>query len=434
MSDDDTHKEDSTDPQKQPRPTPPPGVEPEDDPSKAETRPFARTPKWLQVERERARDKSETRPLAGINPEQLSQQMPRTTPPPEKEMPPPIATTAKKKKRRSGCITALAVLGGIFLILLLLFSFAMYQMGGAFARLGSTGGPYGTPTWHEEVVAAGKGERKIAVIDVKGIIIYDAGPFDVASASMIINQLLYAKEDPKVAAIIIDMNTPGGEVTASDEIHHAIRAVRASGKPVITCMHAMGASGGYFVAAGSDYIIANRLTITGSIGVIVGTLNYSGLFERYGLESEIYTSGELKAFLHGGTKRTAEEKQLVQDLVMQNYREFAAIVAEGRDAYATQQEVLQSPFADGRILTGAEAMKLKLVDQLGYFQDSIDKAREFAGILDAPVVRYRASRSISDFLFSMQNNGNLNLRSLLPSFWRHLQPGCLYYLAPNTVH
>ena len=274
--------------------------------------------------------------------------------------------------------------------------------------------------------------EKIAVINVKGVIVSSAH-LDAASAQVIIRQLTRARKDPKVVAVVLDMNTPGGEVTASDEIYHHVRNVRAAGKPVITCMRSVGASGGYMVAAGTDHIIAHRLTMTGSIGVIIGTLNYAELFKKIGLDAEIYKSGRMKDMLNGARQRTELEKRYVDNLVESTFQEFVAVVAENRPRFSSRDAVLNAPFADGRILLGQQAYDAGLVDQLGYFEHALQKAKELAGAPAAAVVRYRREIGIGDLLLSFGSRSRSGLRNLLPPEQRLVLPGRLYYLMPAVV-
>lgn len=339
----------------------------------------------------------------------------------------------KPPKKGRGCLIAVIVVCVLCLILIALGGVALSSLAAAIPSAENLAGT-GDGRIREEVIAgakAGSG-KKIAVIDIKGMIVSEA-TFEGAGTRTVCKQLKMARQDKSVVAVILDMNTPGGGVTASDEIYRAVRKVSAQGKPVVTCMHAVGASGGYMVAAGSDYIIANRLTLTGSIGVIVGTINYAGLFERFGLESEIYKSGELKDLLHGGRKRTEAEKALVEQLVTENFREFAQIVADGRDRFASVQDVLNAEFADGRVLTGRQALEAGLVDELGYLDDAVDKAKKLAGAPGAKVVRYRRSLRLSDVLFAVRSKEISGLRSILPLEARLVKPGRLYYLLPSVL-
>jgi len=275
-------------------------------------------------------------------------------------------------------------------------------------------------------------ESKIAVIDVKGIILSE-GAFDMADSRRIAYELAAARKDPHVVAVILDMDTPGGEVTASDEIHRQVRLCSKDNKPVVTCMRSVGASGGYFIAAGSDWIVANRMTITGSIGVIIGTTNYTNLFSKIGLEAEVYKSGPMKDMLRGSRERTDMERAYVQGLVDETFREFATVVSNGRTRYDTPEDVMASEFGDGRIVSGAEAVRLGLVDQLGYFDDAVDKARELAKTPMVKVVRYRRPLRFADFLLGMRAQHSAGLRSLLPAEMAAVQPGRLYFLMPSAL-
>jgi protease-4 len=195
----------------------------------------------------------------------------------------------------------------------------------------------------------------------------------------------------------------------------------------------MGASGGYFIAAGSDWIVANRLTMTGSVGVIISTLNYKELFAKVGLDSEVYRSGDMKDMLNGARARRPDEMQYVQQLVNETFREFADVVAAGRERYETADDVINSSFGDGRILSGTHAAELGLVDQIGYFEDAVAKARELAGVFDAKVVRYRRALKLTDILFSMKAQKSLELRSVLPEEARSMKTGRMYFLAPTVA-
>jgi protease-4 len=198
-------------------------------------------------------------------------------------------------------------------------------------------------------------------------------------------------------------------------------------------MRSLGASGGYLVACGTDYILANRLTLTGSIGVIIGALNYAELFGKIGLRADIYKSGAMKDILNGSRQPTEAEKAYVQGLVDETFREFARLVAEGRDRYETADEVLRSPVGDGRILTGRQALDFGLVDGLGYFEDAVAKAKELAEVEDARVIRYRRLSRWAEMLFAMQGGRGTGLDALVPREVGMLRPGRLYYLMPTAV-
>jgi len=163
-------------------------------------------------------------------------------------------------------------------------------------------------------------------------------------------------------------------------------------------MNSMAASGGYYIASGCKPIIANKLTLTGSIGVIISTYNYRGLFEKIGMKSEVYTSGKMKDMLNGARERTPEEIALVQTLVNNTYSEFIEIVSRSRNIPV--EKIRNSIIGDGRVFDGKQALALGLVDSLGYFRDAVAVAARAANLEKGTytVVRYQEPFSFSKFL------------------------------------
>ena len=162
----------------------------------------------------------------------------------------------------------------------------------------------------QTVIQEGDSEETIAVISVNGLITRQDN-YSVASSRRICKVLRGAASDSKVKAILIDMDTPGGEVTAADEIHTEIRKIKAEHPklPILTCMHSMGASGGYYIAAATDYIVANQHTFTGSIGVIMSTVNASELMQKIGLQQVTFCSGNMKDMLSMSRPVSEKEKE-----------------------------------------------------------------------------------------------------------------------------
>ncbi|MBT7302059.1 MAG: signal peptide peptidase SppA [Victivallales bacterium] len=272
--------------------------------------------------------------------------------------------------------------------------------------------------------------RKIALIGVKGVILSRSGR-GFTNAGRIVAEIDQARLDRAVVAVILDLDTPGGEVTASDEIHRAVQRCRKR-KPVVSCMRSLAASGGYYVAAGSDWIVANRHTLTGSIGVLINSLNYAELMTRLGLKMETIKSGEMKDILSGSRPRTESEHQYMQELVQEAFHEFAAIVAAGREGYADVDAVLAADFADGRILTGRAAKEAGLVDQLGYLDDAVDKARELAGGGSAKLIRYRHRVPLSKLLLGLDAE-QVTPTALVPAELRAMRAGCLFAIWPRAL-
>ncbi|NQE04576.1 hypothetical protein C5S32_01780 [ANME-1 cluster archaeon GoMg1] len=201
--------------------------------------------------------------------------------------------------------------------------------------------------------------------------------FGLASgADDIARQIRRAGEDSSVKAIILRINSPGGSAAASQELHAEVCKAREKGKIVVASMSDVATSGGYYVACGADKIVANPGTITGSIGVIFSQLQYSELLERYGIRANVIKSGKYKDIGSPLRNMTAEERQILQDMIDDIYIQFVHAVAEGR--HMNESEVLE--LADGRIITGRQAKEMGLVDELGNFQDAVDLAVEMAEI------------------------------------------------------
>jgi len=193
---------------------------------------------------------------------------------------------------------------------------------------------------------------------------------------------------------VLEIDSPGGEVTASDEIYSAVVKTRDR-KPVVVYMDSLAASGGYYVSCGGKFLMANETTITGSIGVIIQTLNYEQLFNKVGLASVVFKSGKFKDMLNGARPITPEERDLVQNFIMKTYDKFLGIVAKERNL---QADLLRNTIADGRILSGKEAFEHKLIDGVGQLDDAFRKARELGNAPDAKVVKYGPPFSLSRFL------------------------------------
>ena len=294
---------------------------------------------------------------------------------------------------------------------------------------------------HLEDEGNGNTKDKVVQIDLEGVITGSSESSVLSSAGMDVDgvkrALEQAREDSTVKAIVLRVNSPGGEVTASDELYRAIKDTVTKGKkPVVVYMDAIAASGGYYLSCGASHIIANETTLTGSIGVIMETLNYSDAFNKLGLNTEVFKSGAFKDTLSGSRPMRDDEKAYVQSLVMQMYDKFVGIVSEARKI---PTDTLKTTLADGRVFTGEEALKDKLVDQLGYIEDAYAKARELGGAPDAMVVRYQKHSSLSELLFGASSalpkpGASTQIHvdvadQLLP----HLKPGCMYMLPAYMV-
>jgi protease IV len=294
--------------------------------------------------------------------------------------------------RRLGCLSVflfVALCASLFVNFVLMVA--------AFQRLAGVREAEPSPRFREILLQRGARASldKIAVITMRGLI-SSSLPGNV-SDSMVDDMraaLQQAREDNRVKAIVLEIDSPGGEVTASDAIYSALVRTRAR-KPVVVYMDSLAASGGYYVSCGGKFLMANETTITGSIGVIIQTLNYEQLFNKVGLASVVFKSGKFKDMLNGARPITPEERDLVQNFIMKTYDKFLGIVAKERNL---QADLLRNTIADGRILSGKEAFEHKLIDGLGELDDAFGKARELGNAPDAKVVKYGPPFSLSRFL------------------------------------
>jgi len=281
-------------------------------------------------------------------------------------------------------------------------------------------------TFEEIIVQDGEHSRqRIAVIPLRGIIAMgqpgDLGEDIVADFKRALDQ---ARHDDTVRAVVISVDSPGGEITASDVLYNALRDF-AKVKPAVVFFNSIGASGAYYTACGATKIMCNPTTFTGSIGVIISTLNYRDLFGKVGLEAVIFKSGKFKDMLNGAREMNEEERAYVQQLVMQSYERFLGIVATAR---GLDPAGLRDGVADGRILSGSDALDAKLVDSLGYIEDAYAAARDLGKAPGAQVIEYKRQIGFAD-LFSMfgQTRGP-EIRINLFEGAARLEPGRAYLL------
>ena len=281
----------------------------------------------------------------------------------------------------------------------------------------------------EQIVRDG-GSDKIAHIDLEGIITASANRAGTSMVDEFARRLDAAVEDNRVKAIVIRINSPGGEVTASDRLHQMIQ--RADGKkPVIAYMDTIAASGGYYAACGTRHIMAHPTTFTGSIGVIMQSVKYADMLDKVGLAMEIYKSGEMKDLLSGTRETRPDEIALVNELIGETYDRFLQIVAENRGREAS--ELRGSPFTDGRIFSGQQGLAGGFIDSNGFIDDAYTKAAELADVTNPTVVRYQTRQSFFDLFDPLAGarSGKVEIdvsERLLPN----IQSGVPLYLHLDT--
>ena len=217
------------------------------------------------------------------------------------------------------------------------------------------------------------GTEKIALVKIEGMLI---------TADSIVEEINNYADDSSVKAILIRIDSPGGGVVASQEIFNAVLNARKQGKKVVISMGSVAASGGYYIAAAADRIVANPGTLTGSIGVKMEFANLEKLLEKIGVRGMVIKAGEYKDMGSPFREMTAHEKLLLQWVIDDVHSQFIEAVAKGRNLPEADVKAI----ADGRIFTGRQALHLKLVDQLGDLEDSILIAAELAGIKGKPKV------------------------------------------------
>lgn len=344
--------------------------------------------------------------------------------------------SVEMKQGSLGCLLALLLFALVVSLAMNLMQFSS-GMGGAegIAAMGQS--TKKKSKLSEVVYESGAADQKVVQIDLDGVIssVGAEGLLGVALSSVesIQSQIEQAAGDDRVKAVLLRINSPGGEVTASDTLYHAVKSL-AEKKPVVVYMDSIAASGGYYIACGATKVVANETTLTASIGVIIDTINYSGLFEKVGLQANTFVSGAFKDSLSGARPMREEERAYVQNLVSQMYERFLGIVSEAR---GVPKDVLRNGVADGRVVTGKEALDAKLVDQLGYLQDATKLAKELGKAEKASVVKYRREMGFMDIFATasagMGGAGKAVQVNVTPMVMPSLRPGLPYYMAPMAV-
>ncbi|UCZ52287.1 signal peptide peptidase SppA [Bacillus shivajii] len=257
--------------------------------------------------------------------------------------------------------------------------------------------------FEENIIEEGNGQGKIAVIHLSGVI---QSNYDTPSLFQspgynhrtFLKKLDAAAEDPNVHGVVIRVNTPGGGVVESQEIHDMIVDIQDDyEKPVYISMGSMAASGGYYIAAPAERIYANPQTLTGSIGVIMQSINVAELAEDLGIHSEVIKSGPYKDIMSVTREMTEDERAILQELIDESHELFVDVIDNGRENLS-RDEVYE--LADGRIYSGSQALEAGLIDGLGHFEEVLDDIREDVGRGNLDVVEYQSHLGLPS-LFSV---------------------------------
>jgi protease-4 len=288
---------------------------------------------------------------------------------------------------------------------------------------------------HEVVLIKSSAKDKILVLDVSGIIAtsFNPGLFEREKdlLSMVYYRLERASEDKDVKAVILRLDTPGGEATASDILYNEILKFKEKTHiPVVGLMMGVAASGGYYIASACDHVIAHPSTITGSIGVISIFPNLQELFTKIGVKINIIKSGEMKDSGSAFRDLTEEEKEVFQGIIDELYRNFLDVVYEKRKDVLSFEKLKK--IADGRIYTARQAYELKLIDEIGYFDSALQKALSLGRLKEAKVIAYTyyPKRKTNIYATSLKKFSLLEGKNLEDVF-QSLKSGFYYLWLPQ---
>ena len=255
-----------------------------------------------------------------------------------------------------------------------------------------------------EETVEGKGASKIVLLDLSGMLAEDVPSFSIGTPpprvpllARVREELRKAEDDERVKALIVRINSPGGTITASDILYHELLAFKTRKKvPVIAAIMDVGASGGYYAALAADTIVVNPTTITGSIGVVMVTVNAQGLLEKIGVTPLAIKSGPMKDAGSPFRSLTDAERAVFQSIIDDMYGRFVGLIVRSRKI----PEDRVRAFADGRVYTADEALKLGLVDRIAYLEDVVALAKERAGLAEAKVVMYHRPKEYRANIYS----------------------------------
>lgn len=237
------------------------------------------------------------------------------------------------------------------------------------------------------------GSNQIARVEVDGVIqdtgvpgLFDEGGYNHTKTLQTLEQI---KGDDNIKGLMLVVNSPGGGVYESAEIHDAIKAIKKSGKKVYVTMKNMAASGGYYISAPADKIYASSETTTGSLGVIMQSMNYKELADKYGVKFNTIKSGPHKDIMSPTKEMDEEERKILQSFVDESYNAFVKVISEGRHIDTAQVKKI----ADGRIYSGLQAKKLNLIDEIGMEKDALKAMKEDLKAKNAEIIEFNADDS-----------------------------------------
>ena len=269
----------------------------------------------------------------------------------------------------------------------------------------------------KEKTLMGKGSDKVLLLDIQGLInnqdkrALTGFPIKKGMVETVREILMKAEEDDKIKALLVRINSPGGTVTASDIIYHDIVSFKEKKKiKVYVSIVDLAASGGYYIAMSGDTLMAHPTSLTGSIGVIAVKVNVSGLMEKIGVGWEVIKSGDKKDFLSPLRALTAEEKILFQNTIDNFHNRFVRIIVKNRPNLDLQTV---KTLADGRVYNSDQALEAKLIDAVGYLDDTLELIGKDLGVPDPKVITYhRPGEYKSNLYSSLPNSPTINLLNI----------------------
>lgn len=275
---------------------------------------------------------------------------------------------------------------------------------------------------NKDVIEGSNESEKIAVLSYEGAI----GDGPVYESFM--ESLEDVRDDDSVKGVIMKVNSPGGAVYNSEQVHNKIKQIQDEKKiPFYTVMETMAASGGYYISAPTDRIYASNETLTGSIGVIMSSMSFEGLFEKYGIKQQNITTGKMKDAGSIGRDMDKDEKKYFEDLINSSFDRFVKVVSQGRSMKEDEVRKL----ADGRVYDGAQAKENGLVDKIGNFEIALKDMKEEYKLDDPQVYEYSSEMNSFAKLFSkaetlIDKNSQSDL-AILKEFMEKDGPKPMYY-------
>ena len=294
----------------------------------------------------------------------------------------------------------------------------------------ATSGPT-APALYDEEYVSGDGPDKVVVVPIEGVIAPAddtlGGVLPTSTPEGLTDALRQAGSDPSVVAVVLEIDSPGGGVTASDEMHQSVLDFEENtGEPVVVSMQDVTASGGYYISTAADRIVANKTTLTGSLGVIFEIPNFAEAADKYGIKQVVIKSGKYKDIGSAFREMTPEERDILQSFVDDLYTQFVDVISEGRDIPKDRVREI----ADGRVYSGLQAKKLGLIDSFGGLDEASAIAGNLAGTSDTTVVRYVQQPSFTDTLLARLALEKPQAEQIMDAAGLNLEPKPYYLYRP----